>query len=280
MGIDDTQLRGNRPEPPHKGGEGREAGDEGDCPNFRVSENGTVPFGAALLYAKELPRYNTDGWSGGWEALNMSLESLQVENRVILTSVAWSTFESLLAETDHRGTRFTYNQGYLEIMSPSEKHERLKTFLGHIVEMTAVEWSIPFRSSGSTTLKNALKRRGLEPDQCYYIANERRVRGRDEIDLRVDPPPDLAIEVDISASSLDQLSIYADLGVPEVWIYDGTTLKVHQLQSGGTYAQQPRSPSFPFLPLEAIEGFLARRNETDETTWIRSFRAWVKTLEG
>ena len=84
--------------------------------------------------------------------------------------------------------------------------------------------------------------------------------------------------MDISTSSLDQLSIYADLGVPEVWLYDGSVLNVHQLQSDGKYVQQTRSPSFPFLPLEEIERFLARRNETDETTWIRSFRAWVKTL--
>ena len=103
-------------------------------------------------------------------------------------------------------------------------------------------------------------------------------RGREEIDLLIAPPPDLAIEVDISTSSLDQLSIYADLGVPEVWLYDGTTLKVYQLQSDGKYVQQARSPAFPFLPLHDIEGFLTRRNETDETTWIRSFRAWVKTL--
>jgi len=139
--------------------------------------------------------------------------------------------------------------------------------------------AIPISSAGSTTLKAEWEERGLEADESYYIANESRVRGRDEIDLRVDPPPDLAIEVDISSSSLDQLSIYADLGVPEVWLYDGSLLKVHQLQSDGKYVQQARSPAFPFLPLEEIERFLARRNDTDETTWIRSFRAWVKTLD-
>jgi Uma2 family endonuclease len=209
----------------------------------------------------------------------MSVGSLQAETRVVLPHVTWSTFESLLAETDHRNTRFTYDQGYLEIMSPSEKHERLKTFLGHVVEMTAVEWNIPIRCCGSTTLKNEFKQRGLEPDECYYVANEPHVRGREEIDLSIVPPPDLAIEVDISSGSLDQLSIYSDLGVPEVWIYDAATLKIYQLQPDGKYLQQTRSPAFPFLPLEEIENFLARRNETDETTWIRSFRAWVKTLE-
>jgi Uma2 family endonuclease len=215
---------------------------------------------------------------GGQEALSMSVGNLQAETRVVLNSVTWSTFESLLAETDHRGTRFTYDRGCLEIMSPSEKHERLTTLLGHVVEMTAVEWNIPIRSGGSTTLKSELKQRGLEPDECYYVANEARVRGCDEIDLLMSPPPDLAIEVDISSSSLDQLRIYADLGVPEVWLYDGAMLRVYQIQSDGEYSAQSRSPSFPFLPIEEVERFLACRNETDETTWIRSFRDWVKTL--
>jgi Uma2 family endonuclease len=209
----------------------------------------------------------------------MSVGSVQAENRVVLTSVAWSTFESLLAETDHRSARFTYDRGYLEIMSPGDRHERLKRLLGRMIEMLTVELDIPIRSSGSTTLKSAFEQRGLEPDECYYVASEPKVRGRDEIDLRVDPPPDLAIEIDISSSSLDQLSIYCDLGVPEVWLYDGTTLEVHQLQTDGKYVRQPRSPSFPFVPLDALEGFLSRRDESDETTWIRSFRAWVKTLE-
>jgi Uma2 family endonuclease len=165
------------------------------------------------------------------------------------------------------------------MLSPSREHERLKRFIGRMIEVATEELNIPISSASSTTLKAEWKDRGLEADESYYLANEARVRGRDEIDLRVDPPPDLAVEVDISSSSLDQLSIYADLGVPEVWLYDGAALKVHQLQSDGTYTRQTRSPSLPFLPLEQLEGFLARRNETDETTWVRAFRAWVKTLE-
>jgi Uma2 family endonuclease len=208
----------------------------------------------------------------------MSVANLQPESRILLSGVSWATFESLAAESQNHGTRFTYDRGYLEVMSPSREHERLKTLMGRMIEAMTEVLAIPISSAGSTTLKAEWEKRGREADESYYIANEPRVRGRDEIDLRVDPPPDLAIEVDISSSSLDQLSIYADLRVPEVWVYDAVTLKVYQLQSDGKYAQQARSPSFPFLPLDQIEGFLARRNETDETTWIRSFRAWVKTL--
>jgi Uma2 family endonuclease len=213
------------------------------------------------------------------KGLSMSAASQQPEQRVLLSGITWSTFESLLAETKNHGTRFTYDRGYLEMMSPSREHERFKGLLGRMIETMTVELGIPISSAGSTTLKAEWEERGLEADESYYIASEPRVRGRDKIDLRTDPPPDLAIEVDISSSSLDQLSIYAVLGVPEVWFYDGETLKVYGLQPEGAYAQQSRSPAFPFPPLDEVERFLARRNEADETTWICSYREWVRMLE-
>jgi Uma2 family endonuclease len=210
----------------------------------------------------------------------MSVGNVQAESRVVLSGISWATYEAILADNQNHGTRFAYDRGYLEMMSPSREHERLKRYLGRMIEVATEEFNIPISSAGSTTLKSQWEERGLEADESYYIVNESKVRGRDEIDLRMDPPPDLAIEVDISSSSLDQLSIYADLGVPEVWFYDAAALKVYQLQPDDSYAKQSHSPAFPFLPLEEIERFLARRNETDETTWIRSFRTWVRSLKG
>jgi Uma2 family endonuclease len=208
----------------------------------------------------------------------MSLATLQAESRVLLSGVSWPTFEALLAENDCRGTRFTYDRGYLEIMSPSSEHEWMKRLLGRMVEALTEELGVAVKSGGSTTLKDQLKDRGLEPDECYYVANEPRMRGR-SYDPAVDPPPDLAIEVDISRSSLDKLPIYADFGVPEVWLYDGSSLRVFQLQSDGGYAQQDHSPAFPFLPLRELTRFLDRRTMSDETTWISSFRNWVRELK-
>lgn len=201
------------------------------------------------------------------------------ESRVLLSNVSWTTFEALLAETDSRGTRFTYDRGFLEIMSPSRKHERLGGLLGRMVEAVTEELEIPISSGGSTTLKDEMRQRGIEPDECYYVAHEPQVRGRDDYDPAVDPPPDLAIEVDISRSSLDKLAIYADFGVPEVWIHSGRILRVYQLQADGKYAEQDRSPSFPFLPLDEVRSFLDRRNDVDETAWMRSFRAWARGLK-
>ena len=106
------------------------------------------------------------------------------------------------------------------------------------------------------------------------------VRGSIDLDLAHDPPPDLAIEVEISRSSIDKLAIYADLGVAEVWFYDGESLRMHVLQSDGTYEIKTRSSQLPQLTTEILEGFLARRHESDETTWIRSFHEWARRLSG
>ena len=202
----------------------------------------------------------------------------QIAGHVVLYNIAWSTYEAIVADNRNPGTRFTYDRGTLEIMSPSEEHERFKRLIGRMIETMTEELEIPIRSAGSTTWKSETTEQGLEPDECYYVANESRVRGRDEIELGADPPPDLAVEVEITSSWIDKIPIYAGLGVPEVWRYDGKILQVEQLQADGTYARQEQSNAFPFLPLAEVPRFLDRRNATDETSWIRSFRQWVRGL--
>ncbi len=163
-------------------------------------------------------------------------------------------------------------------MSPSKEHEWYHRLLGRLVEAFTLERNIPIQSTGATTLKAQLKDRGLEPGGSYYIAHESLVRGCDDLDLARDPPPDLAIEVEISSSAIDKLAIYGDLGVPEVWFYDGESLRMCVRQSDGTYETETRSSLLPQLTTEILEGFLARRHESDETTWIRSFHEWVRSL--
>lgn len=195
------------------------------------------------------------------------------ENRVLLSDISWATFQALATESNRGGTRFTYDQGRLEIMPPSTEHQWLKTLIGRMVEMMAFQLEIAIRSGGSTTLLNELAERGVEPDECYYVANEARVRGRDDIDLAVDPPPDLAIEIDVTSSSINQLPIYASLGVPEVWLYHGGLLRAFVLGSDGNYQQQPQSAAFPFLSLDGFQQFLEQRNLKDENSLIREFVA-------
>ena len=164
----------------------------------------------------------------------MSIAISPGENRVLLSGVSWSTYEALLEETQSRGTRFTYDRGYLEIRSPSREHEHVKRILARMIDAMTEELDIPISSGGSTTLKLELKQRGAEPDECYYVENEPQMRGHENYDPAVDPPPDLVIEVNISRNSLDKFAIYADFGVPEIWTYEDEALCVYQLQPDGT----------------------------------------------
>ena len=177
------------------------------------------------------------------------LETCRAEERFLLNGVSWATYEALVADLDHGGTRLTYDQGRLELMSPSRQHEKLKRAIGRMIETMTLELGIPIDSGSATTLKREFQQRGLEADESYYVANEPKVRDREDLDLAVDPPPDLAVEVEISRPWIDKAPIYADLGVPEVWHYDGERLRVELLQQDGTYAQSPTSAAFPFLPL-------------------------------
>lgn len=198
-----------------------------------------------------------------------------LEGRVVLQGISWETYERLLSELDSRPIHLTYDRGSLEIMSPSREHERFKTLLGRLVEQLTLELEIPIASCGSTTWKSELLERGIEPDECYYVAHERLVRHGGDIDLATTPPPDLAVEVEISRSAVDRLGIYAALGIPEVWRWNGATLTVEVLE-GGSYRQSLESPAFPELPLDVAERFLRDSRGRDETGWTREFRDWVR----
>jgi Uma2 family endonuclease len=186
------------------------------------------------------------------------------DQRVLLRNISWPTYEALLVESARSGTRLTYNRGVLEIMTPSREHERVKTLIGRMIEAMALELGIVASGAGSTTIRDQMREQGVEPDECYYIANEPLVRDHDDLDLTSDPPPDLAIEVDLTSSSLDQLAIYASFGVPEVWICDGTSIKAFHLSPAGEYTPQSCSLAFPFLPLDQLQGFQNRRRSVDD----------------
>jgi Uma2 family endonuclease len=198
------------------------------------------------------------------------------EQRVLLQNVSWQTYETLLAEAGGPGNRLTYDHGSLEIMTVSHGHESYGKLIGRLIETLTVELDIPIHSGGSTTFKREAKKRGLEPDECYWIQNERSMRGKKEFEIETDPPPDLAIEVELSRSALDRMGIYAALGVPEVWRFDTVALTVWHLRGDGRYAQAEQSRAFPFLPLAEVIRFLRASDTEDETTLVRSYRQWVR----
>ena len=197
--------------------------------------------------------------------------------RLVLTGVSWQEYGKFLrAFAGRRAVRLTYDRGVLEIMSPLHEHETDVDFLGQLAVALTEEMGLTRKAGGSTTLRRRKRRRGLEPDRCYWIASEPLVRGKRDINLHKDPPPDLAIEVDITRSSLDRLTLYGALGVPEVWRYDGEVLRVYHRREGGTYEEAPDSLAFPFLPVQELVRFVEQGQQSDDTAVARAFQEWVR----
>src|SRR5262249_46025463 len=145
--------------------------------------------------------------------------------------------------------------GELEITLPLYEHESDGRLLGRLVGVLTEELGLPLKSGGTVTIRRRRQRRGLEPDEGFWIANAHRMAGHRRLDLRVDPPPDLAIEVDATRSSLNRMSIYANLGVPEVWRLRDGVLTFYRLSSGA-YTVTSNSISFPFLTAADLLPFL------------------------
>jgi Uma2 family endonuclease len=205
-----------------------------------------------------------------------TLRPIPDEQRILLCDISWENYETLLKVFDERRIRLSYDRGRLEIMTVSLEHEDPKSFLKRIIDMLTFELNMPMRSAGSTTLRRKEVEGGLEPDDSFYIRNEPAIRGKKTIDLEIDPPPDLAIEVEISHNFVDRMRICAALRVPEVWRYNGKRLKVYLLSSEGKYVESERSASFPFLPMREIERFLSLAGSKDETSLMRDFQAWIR----
>jgi Uma2 family endonuclease len=207
--------------------------------------------------------------------MTATLQAPIYEN-IQLTGISWQTYEALEAELVDRRLRLTYNRGYLEIMAPSPKHELSKKILGRFVETLAEETNLSIYPLGSTTFKRP-DLMGVEPDECFYIRRIDAVQGKKRLNLADDPAPDLVLEIDVTNSSLNRLQVYADLGVVEVWIYDGELLTIKQLQNG-SYVTAATSQFFVNLPIADITRFLQQSQTVDYLELIRSFRDWVKFL--
>jgi Uma2 family endonuclease len=194
----------------------------------------------------------------------------------VLSGVRWQTYESLLADVGNRRFRLTYDRGNLEIRAPQFRHESYAGALGVLVKALAAAARVRVKSAWSTTFRREDLERGLEPDRCFYIRNLPAVLGKLEIDLADDPPPDLAIEIDIMSSCLDRLVIYAALGVPEVWRYDGEQFEVLLRRDATGYDRADASPTFPTLPVNEVAELLNNVVTLDDATQERRVRAWVR----
>ena len=195
---------------------------------------------------------------------------------VLLHNISWSTYESLLRDhPDAASPRFTYDRGDLLIMVTSPEHERINRTLNLLVELLAEEFEVESCAFGSTTYKRKDLKRGFEPDSCFYFKNEAQMRGKKRLNLAVDPPPELVVEIDISSPSLKKLPLFAAFGISEVWRFDGKNVEILILQSG-EYFRAESSLALPKVTSEAISHFVHDIFKTGRLEWIKKVRAWAQ----
>ena len=205
------------------------------------------------------------------------------EQRVILRDIGWDGYEAILAMRGERPIpRLAYYRGSLELMSPGYRHETMAERLGNFVTILVMESRIDFSCAGSTTLRLRAREAGVEGDKTFYIAHEAIIRANDAINLEADPPPDLAVEVEITSPLADREAIYAALNVPELWVYrrdnraEAAGVRVLHLGADGCYAEAPSSLSFPFLETKDIDDWVRRPKDVSETEWLLQLRDWVR----
>lgn len=200
--------------------------------------------------------------------------SIEPAERIVLHGLSWEQYVTISdALPESSGLRTAFDGGSLELMVTSFGHERYKKLIGRMIETLTFELEIDICSGGQTTFRREDVERGLEPDQCYWIAHYDAMSGKQQWSSEIDPPPDLAVEIDVTSSSVDREGIYAGLGVAELWRFDGERLRAYRLRRR-RYQPSAMSLAFPFLKVSDLLPFL-RDHEISETALIRSFVNWI-----
>lgn len=205
------------------------------------------------------------------------IATLPPGSRLFVPDVSWEEYEDLLSHlADNSRFRLSYDQGKLEIRTLSPRHENIKTLFAHILLVLAESLKLKIISLGSTTFTMPEAIRGTEPDDCFYLRRASLIEGRESLDLKIDPGPDLVVEVDISHPSLDKLPIYAALDVTEIWRHNGERVQFYLL-ADGQYHEIENSGLFPFLPASVLTSFLEQGKFRDLVQMVITFRDWVNT---
>ncbi|MCU1267981.1 MAG: hypothetical protein JWM21_4299 [Acidobacteria bacterium] len=203
-----------------------------------------------------------------------------VEGRVVLHNISWHTYQRLLEERGDCSTpRLTYDRGELEIMSPGAKHEDVNESIKLLVNLISMEIGPILRGLGSTTFAREDINRGFEPDSCFYVRNEALIRGKERIDLSVDPVPDIVVEIDITSLSVKKRAVFAQFGIPEVWRYDGASIEILTL-TGGSYIRSQASIVLPVFTAEALTKLVNDSLTLDRPEWMKRVRDWARAQKG
>jgi Uma2 family endonuclease len=195
---------------------------------------------------------------------------------VVLPGIGWKGYATLLKLRGERPyPRLIYLDGSVTLVSPSYEHDQIAEALGLFVFFLADGLEIPCKAAGSTTFRRRPKKGGAEADKSFYFANRHRIRGKNRLSLRTDPPPDLAIEVVVSHDAEEAVEVWRRFGVPEVWVCDQHRLTILRLGADGQYAESDRSLAFPTLRAAEIHPWVTRDQDESDQAWARELRRWV-----
>jgi Uma2 family endonuclease len=204
------------------------------------------------------------------------IERLTPEATLTLRDISWETYEDLLeAVGEAPALRISYNEGVVQIMTISFEHEFFAECTSQLVGLVRSVLRIKILFFGRATMKKQEKLKGAKPDACFYVKSAAKIGNKIRIDLNTDPPPDIVVETDIYHDSQPKFPIYAALGVPEVWKFDGKVLTIHRLE-GEQYVEAPRSEQLPILTGEILTQFLARAQSEDQDEALRAFEDWLR----
>jgi Uma2 family endonuclease len=201
-----------------------------------------------------------------------AIEHLPDGAALVFRDVDWGEYERLLSDlADRPRLRISYDEGRLEIMSPLPEHEEYKEFILRAIQVLSEIRGLTLETRGSATWRLPALKKGAEPDTCFYVANASRVIGKRTISLESDPPPDVVVEIDVTNESLGKFPIYAALGVPEIWRYDGRTALFYEL-SGSSYRIVPASRTFIGFAPDVLAGALDDSKHRGQTAALAEFR--------
>lgn len=207
------------------------------------------------------------------------IEQLPADSFITLRHTTWEEYEALLDQVgEAAGLRISYNEGTLQVMTVSPEHESYVRFFETLMTAIRLRLRLNIRSFGSSTMKKPKPRKGLEPDACFYVQSAPLIGNRMQLDFDVDPPPDIAVEVDIHHESIDKFPIYAALGISEVWHFDGAQLRIHLLKQDA-YIQATASQALPVLTDHTLTDLLTRLREEGEFHTLLAFDEWLQSQQ-
>jgi Uma2 family endonuclease len=196
--------------------------------------------------------------------------------RVLLNGISWGTYSSMLSDIGDGAARLTYDNGLLEIELPGRLHELIKSLVAGLVMLAMKKLGIDYEPAGATTWRKQVSLKGLEADECYHIQHLAEVAGKSELDLNNDPPPDLAIEIEVTSPAIDKMEVYRGLKVPELWrINADATCTMYLLNAAGNYEAIHSSAAIALFTPAIVSQYLLLREQLGHSKTLRRFEAEI-----